>query len=85
MPTTTITMSISLPKPMHEQIKRRSKDANYGTPSDYIRSLVREDLKRIEKEQLEQELLKGLRSKSRTMTPQAWEKLKSTILESIKH
>jgi hypothetical protein len=46
---------------------------------------VREDLKRIEQEQLERELLKGLRSKSRTLTPQDWEKLKSNILERIQH
>ena len=84
MPSNTITMSISLPKPLHDQIKRRTKDSHYGTPSDYIRSLVREDLKRIEQDPLEQELLKGLRSKSRTMTPKAWEQLKSTILGSIK-
>jgi antitoxin ParD1/3/4 len=84
MPSNTITMSISLPKPLHDQIKRRTKDANYSTPSDYVRSLVREDLKRIEQEALEQELLKGLRSTSRTMTPKAWEQLKSNILGSIK-
>jgi hypothetical protein len=35
-----------------------------------------ENLKRIKQEKLEQELLKGLRSQSRTMTPKELEKLK---------
>jgi antitoxin ParD1/3/4 len=84
MPTNITTMSISLPKPLQEYIKQRTKEAHYGSPSDYIRSLIREDIKRLEQEQLERELLKGIRSKSRAITPRAWEKLKKEILSGIK-
>jgi Arc/MetJ-type ribon-helix-helix transcriptional regulator len=58
----TSTMTISLPADLKQFVKKRSLTAHYGTPSDYIRGLIREDCKRLEQERLEQELLKGLRS-----------------------
>jgi len=67
----TSTMSISLPKNLKEYVKERTLHAHYGTPSDYIRGLIREDMKRLEQERLEQELLKGLQSgKAIPMTKQ---------------
>ena len=79
----TSTMTISLPKDLKEFIKKRSLTAHYGTPSDYIRGLIREDLKRLEEERLEAELLKGLRSgKGIPMTKDAWKRLKA---EAAKH
>ena len=59
-------MSLSLPKNLKEYVKERTLHTHYGTPSDYIRGLIREDMKR-----LEQELLKGLQSgKAIPMTKQ---------------
>jgi antitoxin ParD1/3/4 len=84
MTTNITTMSFSLPKPLQDYVKKRTKDAHFSTPSDYIRSLIREDIKRMEQEHLEQELLKGLRSKSRVITPKEWEKIKKEIVENIK-
>ncbi len=55
-------MSISLPKELKERIKQRVHEDHYGTPSDYMRSLVREDLRRRDQERLEQALVKGLGS-----------------------
>jgi antitoxin ParD1/3/4 len=79
------TMSFSLPKPLHDYVKQRARDAHYGTPSDYIRSLIREDIKRMEQERLEYELLKGVQSKSRVITPQEWDKLKKDIVGDLKN
>ena len=74
----TSTMTISLPKHLKGFVKKRSLTAHYGTPSDYIRGLIRADLKRLEEERLEQELVKGLRSgKGIPMTKQAWKRLKA--------
>ena len=56
----TSTMTISLPEDLKQFVKKRSLTAHYGTPSDYIRGLIREDLKRLAEERLEQELVKGL-------------------------
>ena len=81
----TDTMSISLPPHLKEYVKQRTTQAYYGTPSDYIRGLIREDLKRHEQEQLEQELLKGLRSgKGIPMTTQAWKRLGREATQRIR-
>jgi antitoxin ParD1/3/4 len=84
MPRQTSTMTISLPKHLKEFVKKRSLTAHYGTPSDYIRGLIREDVKRLEEEQLEAELLKGLRSgKGIPMTKDAWTRLKAEAVTRI--
>jgi antitoxin ParD1/3/4 len=77
-------MTISLPKHLKEFVKERSLNAHYGTPSDYIRGLIREDLQRLEQERLEQELLKGLKSgKSMPMTAGAWKRLRAEAAKRI--
>jgi antitoxin ParD1/3/4 len=85
MPRITSTMTISLPKDLKEFVRKRSLTAHYGTPSDYIRGLIREDLKRLEEERLEQELVKGLRSGKRIrMTKQAFKQLRAEAAKIIK-
>ena len=85
MPRITSTMTISLPKDLKEFVRQRSLTAHYGTPSDYIRGLIREDLKRLEEERLEAELLKGLRSgKGIRMTPQKWKQLTAEAAKMIR-
>jgi antitoxin ParD1/3/4 len=77
-------MTISLPEDLKQFVKKRSLTAHYGTPSDYIRALIREDLKRLEQERLEAELLTGLRSdKEIPMTEQAWKRLRTDALQRI--
>jgi antitoxin ParD1/3/4 len=77
-------MTISLPQHLKEFVKERSLTAHYGTPSDYIRGLIREDLKRLEEERLEAELLKGRRSgKGIPMTKDAWKRLKAEAASRI--
>jgi putative addiction module CopG family antidote len=84
MPRHTSTMSISLPKNLKEFVKQRTQQAHYGTPSDYIRGLIREDLKQLEQEQLEQELLTGLRSgKGIPMTTSAWKRLHAEAAQGM--
>ena len=81
----TSTMTISLPEDLKQFVKKRSLTAHYGTPSDYIRGLIREDLKRLEQERLEVELLKGLRSgKGIPMTKDAWKQLKTEAASRIR-
>ena len=79
------TMTISLPEDLKQFVKKRSLTAHYGTPSDYIRGLIREDLKRLEEDRLEVELLKGLKSgKGIRMTKDAWKKLKAEAAKRIR-
>ncbi|GEM_PF-3129460 len=55
-------MSISLPRELKERVKIRVREDHYGTPSDYLRSLIRDDLRRRDQERLENALLDGLQS-----------------------
>jgi antitoxin ParD1/3/4 len=74
------TMSISLPAELKDYVQKRTKQAHFGTPSDYIRGLIREDLKREEQARLEQELLKGIRSGNPIeMTSQKYEDLRQDL------
>jgi Arc/MetJ-type ribon-helix-helix transcriptional regulator len=78
-------MTISLPEDLKQFVKKRSLTAHFGTPSDYIRGLIREDLKRLEAERLEQELVKGLRSGNGIpMTKDAWKRLKAEAAKRIR-
>jgi len=78
-------MTISLPEDLKQFVQTRSRTAHYGTPSDYIRGLIREDLKRLEEERLEAELLKGLRSgKGIPMTKDAWKRLKAEAASRVR-
>jgi len=85
MPRITSTMTISLPKELKKFVKERSRTEHFGTPSSYIQGLIREDLKHLEQERLEAELLKGLRSgKGIRMTPQAFKQLKAEAAKIIR-
>ena len=81
----TSTMTISLPEDLKAFAIQRSRTAHFGTPSDYIRGLIREDLKRLEEERLEAELLKGLRSgKGIPMTKEAWKRMRTEAAKIIR-
>ena len=43
----TSTMTISLPEDLKQFAIKRSRTAHFGTPSDYIRGLIREDLQGV--------------------------------------
>ena len=77
-------MTISLPEDLKQFVKKRSQTAHFGTPSDYIRGLIREDVRRLEAERLEIELMKGLKGKGIAMTPEAWKKMRAEAAKIIK-
>ena len=80
----TSTMTISLPEDLKRFVKQRSRTAHYGTPSDYIRGLIRGDLKRLEQERLEIELMKGLQSGTGiSMTKEAWKRMRAEAAKII--
>jgi len=80
----TTTMTLSHPEDLKQFVKKRSRTAHYGTPSDYIRGLIREDLQRLEEERLELELMKGLKGKGIPMTPEAWKRMWAEAAKIIK-
>ena len=78
-------MNISLPESLKEYVKERVVDEErYSTPSDYVRSLIREDQKKHDENILEQLLLDGLRSgPGIRMNPREWKKLWAEVNAQI--
>ncbi len=61
---TTTTMNISLPETMKTFVEERLVSDGYGTASEYVRELIREDQKKRGEEQLEKLLLSRLQGES---------------------
>ncbi|HVS10745.1 MAG TPA: type II toxin-antitoxin system ParD family antitoxin [Planctomycetota bacterium] len=53
------TMNISLPESLREFVQRRLS-AGFGSESEYVRQLIREDQERLERQLLEESSVKGL-------------------------
>jgi len=68
------TMNISLPDPMKEFVEARAKEEGFGTVSEYVRSLIREEQRRQAKRALEKKLREGLNSgPAAPLTREAWD------------
>lgn len=75
-------LNISLPQSLKEYVEVQVKSHGYSTPSEYVRSLIREDQKRQTEERLEALLLEGLDSgKLVEITPEYWERKRKKLLE----
>jgi antitoxin ParD1/3/4 len=78
------TMNISLPDPMKQFVEELVTRGDYGSASEYVRELIREDRKRREKERLEKMLLEGISSGPMTaMTPEDWESIREEVRQHI--
>ncbi len=83
------TLHISLPEPLAESAKARAEDEKFGNMSDYVRSLIRDDLRKMEEQKLEQMLLEGIGS-GRGMEigseewKKFWEEIDARIQEKVK-
>jgi len=78
------TLNISLPEPMRAFIEARVNEGLYGSASDYVRALIREDQKQQEQLHLEAKLLEAIESgKFDTMTPEFFEQLRARARELI--
>jgi antitoxin ParD1/3/4 len=79
----TSTLHISLSDSLKQRVKERVKEEHFSNPSDYMRALIREDLKRRDERRLEEMLLEGLASDSRTFGPEEWKAFKERVLASV--
>ena len=69
-------MNVSLPETLKTYIEEQVTDGGYGTTSEYLRELIREDKKRKARERLESLLLEGLESGDAVpVTPEFWQNL----------
>ena len=79
------TLNISLPESMRDFISEQVAKGGYSTASEYIRHLLRQELERVAKTQLETLLLEGLDSgESIEITDEWWEQKRNEIVEKVR-
>lgn len=66
-------MNISMPESMRKFVLARAKQTSHATPTEYIRTLIREDKKRSQK--LEDLLLEGINSEPIEITDESLSRL----------
>jgi antitoxin ParD1/3/4 len=72
------TMNISLPETLKDYVKERVAEGIYSNPSDYIRALIRSEMKRNSQHQFEAMILEGINSGPATeMTHEDWQGIKA--------
>jgi antitoxin ParD1/3/4 len=72
-------LNISLPDPLKTYVEERVASGDFGTPSEFIRNLIRQD-KEQRRARLEGELLEALESKQIVVSP---EELRGRNLVSV--
>jgi len=72
-------LNISLPDPLKAYVEDRVASGDYGTPSEFVRSLIRHDKEQRENH-IERELLDALQTRQIAIAP---EELKDRPLVSI--
>ena len=70
-------MNISLPEALKRFVRERTKTANYSNPSDYVRSLIRDDQRRLAAERLLEQMLGKHMTANPTASPASVEKLRA--------
>jgi antitoxin ParD1/3/4 len=75
-------MNFTLPEALRQYVEEQVTTGGYGTASEYLRELIREDKKRKAQEKLEALLLQGLNSgPGEEVTPEFWQWLRAELLE----
>jgi len=67
MPMTSL--NISLPDPLKAYVEDRVASGDFGTPSEFVRNLIRQD-KELHRSRLEAELLDALQTKELVIAPE---------------
>ena len=73
------TITISLPESLKTFIEDQVSSEGFGTVSEYLRSLVRDEQKRKAQGLLESLLLEGLRSEASEMTEEDWADIREEV------
>ncbi len=81
---TLTSMNISLPEALRQWVDDRVTAGGYGTASEYLRELIREDQKRRVREQLDQKLIDSLESgPAEEMTAKDWQHIRTTVCDRL--
>lgn len=75
-------LTISLPRAMKTFIKTKVLEGRFGTPSEYIRSLIRSDQETSDQRELEAFVRRGVRVKELPeLSPKDWAFVEALILK----
>ena len=77
-------MNVSLPDSMKDFVEHQIAQGRYGSASEYIRELIREDEKRKAQERLELLLLEGLAGEATEMSREDWSEIRNEALRVLK-
>ena len=78
------TLNVSLPEPLKEYVQERVSEGFYSNPSDFVRSLIREDMRLTGQKRLETLLLEGINSGDPIPLDAAeWESIREEVRERI--
>jgi antitoxin ParD1/3/4 len=73
-------MNISLPEPLKTFVEEQVSKGGYSTASEYLRELIRDAQRRIDREDLEAKLLAGMNSPTADLTAEEWSRLREQIV-----
>ena len=77
-------MNVSLPETLKDYVQERVAEGTFSNPSDYVRALIREDMRRREEEKLDALLIEGLNSgPAEPMTREDWDHIRGNLEEHI--
>lgn len=76
-------MNISLPETLKRFVDGQIALGRYGSVSEYVRELIREDEKRKAQEQLESLLLDGLRGGTQNLDSAEWAAIRKDALAAL--
>ena len=76
-------LHISLPESLKEFVKEEVDEGGYGTPSDYVRSLLREARERKVRRRIDQALLASLETPAEEVTPEYLAELRREVRQVI--
>lgn len=78
-------LNISIPEEMREWIEKQVARGGFGTTSEYFRQLVREDQRRLMREEIDAKLLAALDSGDPVeITPEWWEQRRNELARKAK-
>lgn len=73
-------MNISIPTALRQRLEDKLARQAYGSASEYVRQLIRQDLERDAREKVEALVLEGVHSKNRIkVTPKWWEEKEALV------
>ena len=77
-------MNVSLPETLKDYVQERVAEGTFSNPSDYVRALIREDMKRRAEEKLDALLMEGINSgPAEPMTAKDWADIRANLEEHI--